>query len=33
MNRYFRYVMFGVCAVQLLLAIAFLLQIPFATQL
>jgi hypothetical protein len=33
MNRYFRYVMFGVCAVQLLLAIAFLLQIPAVTQL
>src|SRR5688572_7033367 len=33
MNRYFRYVMFGVCTAQLLLAIAFLLQIPAAAQL
>ena len=33
MNRYLRYLLFGICAVQLLFAIAFLLQIPFATQL
>ena len=33
MNRYFRYFMFLVCAVQLFFAAAFLLQMPFAVQL
>src|SRR5215204_1128974 len=33
MNRYLRFLMFGISAVQVLLTIAFLLQVPFVTQL
>lgn len=33
MNRYFRYLMFAACAVQLGFTVAFLMQMPFAVQL
>jgi hypothetical protein len=33
LNRYVRYLLFGICAAQAVLAIAFLLQMPFAIQL
>ncbi|MBZ0290563.1 MAG: hypothetical protein K8I30_23265 [Anaerolineae bacterium] len=33
MNRYFRYLMFVFCAVQIAFTLAFVLQMPFATQL
>jgi len=33
MNRYLRYLLFLFCAIQIGLTLAFLVQMPFATQL